>query len=155
MHHPMPRIYCCFIHFILFLSYPRSTKLKRGTLVSPCPSVCGQNRVRCASSTIQATSISYLHHLINQLQKVCHVLSFVKNSKIWIFDNFFKFAPFTLSCDHIMWMLKVDSASELLLQQLLIFCDDTSRCFTKHTFRVWPKLQFYIFGKCLHLYLFA
>ena len=44
-----------------------------------------------------------------------------------------------------MWMLKVDSSSEFLLQQLLIFRNDTSRWFIKHTFRVWSKLQFCIF----------
>ena len=38
-------------------------------------------------------------------QKVCSVLSFVTNSKIWIFGSFFKFLPFTLSCVHVMWML--------------------------------------------------
>ena len=37
---------------------------------------------------------------------------------------------------------------EFLLQPLLIFHDDTSRWFTQHMFRVWPKLQisnFHIF----------
>ena len=43
--------------------------------------------------------------LNNQLQKVCRVLSFVTNSKIWIFGNFFKISPFTLSCVHVMRML--------------------------------------------------
>ena len=41
-----------------------------------------------------------------------------------------------------MWVLKVDSSSEFLLQQLLIFRNDTSKWFIKHTFRVWSKLQF-------------
>ena len=43
-----------------------------------------------------------------------------------------------------MWMWKVDSSCVLLLQQVLIFHDDTSRWFDKHTFR--PKLQICIFG---------
>ena len=68
-------------------------------------------------------------HLINQLQKVCHVLSFVKNSDIFIFGNFFKFASLTLSCVHVMWMLYVDSSS-VFLRELLISHDDTSRWFT-------------------------
>ena len=45
-----------------------------------------------------------------------------------------------------MWMLKIDSSSVLLLQQLLIFHDDTSKWFDKHTFRIWSQLQFCIFG---------
>ena len=43
-------------------------------------------------------------------------------------------------------MLKVDSSSELLLQQLLVVYDDTSRYFDQYTLRVRPKLQFCIFG---------
>ena len=43
-----------------------------------------------------------------------------------------------------MWMWKVDSSSVLLLQQLLIFHDDTSRWFNKHAFR--PKVQICILG---------
>ena len=80
-------------------------------------SVCGQNRVRCVSFTILAVSISYLHVLLTNFRRgvVCWVLW-----KIWIFGNFLKFAHFTLPCVHTMWMLKVDSASELLLQQLFI-----------------------------------
>ena len=50
-----------------------------------------------------------------------------------------------MSCVRVMWMLKVDSSSEFLLQQLLILRNDTSRWFIKHTFRVWSKLQFCIF----------
>ena len=42
-----------------------------------------------------AYSSDWIHfifiHLIKQLQKVCHVGSFVQNFKIWIFGNFLKF----------------------------------------------------------------
>ena len=47
-----------------------------------------------------------------------------------------------MSCVHSMWMFKVDSSSQLLLQRLLMFCDDAS----KYTFRVWSQLQFCICG---------
>ena len=72
--------------------------------------------------------------------------AFCEKLKNLNFVNFFKFAPFTLSCVHVMWISKVDSLSEFLLQQLLIFYDDTSRWFNKHTLRVWPKLQFCSLG---------
>ena len=46
--------------------------------------------------------------LINQLQKVCCILGLVIYSFwIWIFGNFFKFVTLTLSCVHVMWMLKL------------------------------------------------
>ena len=115
----MPQIYCCFIQFILFLLYPRSTKFKRGgTLVSLCPSVRLWTE-SCPLCIVHNTSgIHFIFtHLIDQLQKGCRMLSFVK---IWIFGNFLKFAHFTLPYVHTIWMLKVDSASELLLQQLFI-----------------------------------
>ena len=57
---------------------PPPMKLKGGTLASPCLSVhlsvCGQNRVRCVSSTILAASISYLQILSTNLCVVCWVL---------------------------------------------------------------------------------
>ena len=67
-------------------------------------------------------------HLSNPLQWVCSVLSSVKSSKILIFSNFSKFAP--LICVHVLRMLRVDSSSGFLLQQILIFRDNTSRWFT-------------------------
>ena len=75
----------------------------------------------------------FTHH-INQLQKVCRVLSHVQNYKIQNFVKFFKFATFTLS----MWIFKVDFSSKFLLQQLLIFHDDTSR---------WFKLKLFLLKK--------
>ena len=54
-------------------------------------------------------NISRIHFIftdvINQLQKVCRALSFVTNSNLLIFGNFFKFSPLTLSYVHVMWML--------------------------------------------------
>ena len=91
------------------LLYPRSTKLKGVYWLHVVRlSACGQNRVRSVSSKIHAGSIFIFTHFINQLQRVCCVLSFVTNYIIWIFGNFFKFAH--LTCVHVMWMLKVDSS---------------------------------------------
>ena len=45
-----------------------------------------------------------------------------------------------------MWMLTVDSSCDFLLQKLLIFHDDTAIWFTLYEVKVWPKLQFGIFG---------
>ena len=60
-----------------------STKLRRGVhwfhLVRL--SVCGQNRVRSVSSENTSRIHFIFTHLINQLQKVCHVLRFLKNLK--------------------------------------------------------------------------
>ena len=84
---------------------PRSTKLKGGILVSPCPSVCpsvcGQNRVRSVSSTILARSISYLHILSSNLRRciTCDFFFFkIEVLKIWSFGKFFKIVTLTLSC---------------------------------------------------------
>ena len=101
--------------------------------LSVCLSVCGQNCVHWFS-TVLAALTSYLHILI-----VHRVLWDIKNLN---FGNFFKSSPLTMSCVHLMWLLKVDSSSQLLLQQILMVCDDAS----KYMFRVWPKLQFCIFG---------
>ena len=95
-------------------------------------SVCGQNRVRSVSSAISSGSISYLHMLLTYFRR-CRVLSCIKNYKVWFFGNFFKFARLTLSCVHVMWMLQVDSSSEILLKQLLILHDDASRWFTQQS----------------------
>ena len=68
------------------------------------PSVCGQNRAPLCIIHNTCRIHFIFTDLINQLQKVCPVLSFVTNSKILFFGNFFKFSPFTLSCVHVMWM---------------------------------------------------
>ena len=114
-HLPMPRIYCCFIHFILFFYYTptltpphpqRSWKGYTGFTLPVCPSVRLWAE-SCPQCIIQNTNCIHFifTDLINQLQKVCRVLSFVTNSKIWNFGNFFKISPFTLSCVHVMRML--------------------------------------------------
>ena len=57
------------------------------------------------------SQIQFIFTHINQLHKVCHVLNFVKNSKISNFGNFFKFAPLTLSFwpgiqyESIVWVI--------------------------------------------------
>ena len=135
---------------VFFLSYPPPPPQRScsgGTLVSHSPSVrlWTESCPLCISHNTSRIHFKFTD-LINQLRKVCRVLRFVKNSKIWIFGNFFKCSPFTLSCVHVMWMLKVYSPSEFLYQQLLILHNDTSRWFTKHTLQAWPKLQFCIFG---------
>ena len=74
---------------VLSISYcfyytARSTKLKG--VYSFHLACLGQNRVRCVSSTILAISIS--QPTSESVSRV-NMLSFVKNSKIWIFANFF------------------------------------------------------------------
>ena len=99
-------------------------------------------------------------HLINQLKKVCLMVSLFIYlffySKIWTFGNSFKFVTLTLSCVHVMWMWKLIPYLEFLLQPLWIFHDDTSRWLTKHKVLVWLKLLFSIFGLFIfHLCLFT
>ena len=67
--------------------------------------VCGQNRVRCVSFTVPAALISYLHILSTNFRCVVQWVSW-KISK-FDFGNFFKFAPFALSCVHVMWKVKI------------------------------------------------
>ena len=63
-------------------------KLKRGKLVSPCqsvhPMVCPSlDRIMSALYFHNTSQIHFIFtHHINQLQKVCRVLSHVKNYKI-------------------------------------------------------------------------
>ena len=86
-----------------YLLYPRSTKLKGGILVSPCPSVCpsicGQKCSCSVSCTIVAGSTSCLHILLSNFRKcaACNFFLFFQNSKIRIFGKFFKFVTLTLS----------------------------------------------------------
>ena len=144
--HPMPRIYCCFIHFILFLLYPaqRSSRGYTGLTMPVCPSV---DRI------YNSSRIHFIFtHLIDQLQKGCRMLSFVKNLNFW---QFIKFAPFTLPCVHIMWMSKSWFRIRVVIAATFYFYDETCRYFTKQTFLVWPKLQFCIFGKCFQLCIFT
>ena len=79
-------------------------------------------------------------HLINQLQKLCSMLRFLKSLKFWQFIWNCNFDFVLCLCN-----INVDSWPEFLLQPLLIFYDDTSRWFTQHKFRVRPKLQIPIF----------
>ena len=79
-HLPMPRIYCSFIHFILSFPAQRSWIGVYWFHLARL-SVCGQNRVRCVSSTVLTALISYLHILSTNFRR-CRALSFVKNSKI-------------------------------------------------------------------------
>ena len=75
---------------------PRSTKLKRGILVSHCPSV----RLRTESFPLSILhNTNCLHfiftRLINQLEEVCRALNFMTNSKIW---------TFTISLNWHIWL---------------------------------------------------
>ena len=106
----------CVLHWFMvtIIFTPRSTKLKGGIQVSPCPSVSPSVRpssVRlwkesCPLCIINNSSriLFIFTHLSIQLQKVCRVM---KNSIIRIFGNFFKSTPLIFSCVHVMWMLKV------------------------------------------------
>ena len=157
----MPRIYCCFIHCVLFcfLLYPPQRRWGVGVGVVGVGvgwgglgwgggvgvgwggvgwggvgvgvgvggvggggvhwfhiarlSVCGQNRVRCASATILPHPF-HIYRSYHPTSEGVLCVTFCKNSKIWIFGNFFKCSPLTLSCVYVMWMLKVDSPSEFL-----------------------------------------
>ena len=120
--------------FLLYPPPPPSAikEVEGGILVSPCSSVrlsvCRQNRVRCVSSTVLAALISYLHSVTSyqQTSEGVSCIEFCDESQNLNFGNFLKFAPIIMSCVHVMWMLKVDCLSESILQQLLIFYDDTS-----------------------------
>ena len=78
-------------------------------LVSPCQSVCLWRTESCPLFIFHNTN--WIHFictcLVNKLQKVWRVFSFLKNYKIRIFGNFFKFVTLTLSCVHAMWRLKL------------------------------------------------
>ena len=77
------------------------------------PSVCGQNHVRSASSTILVGSISYLHILSSNFRRcvACNVCS--KNQKIvWNFGEFFEFLSLTfiffwlgIQYDSVVWVI--------------------------------------------------
>ena len=79
--------------------YPRFNEVERGVywyhLVRL--SVCGQNRVRSVSSTILIGSLSYLHILSSNFRRCVACKCPSQNSKIWNFDEFFKFVTLTLS----------------------------------------------------------
>ena len=73
---------------------PVSPKPKGDILVSACPSA--RPSVRRWKETCplcifhNSNRIHFIYtHLINQVQKVCHVLSFYKTSRIWILLNVF------------------------------------------------------------------
>ena len=74
---------------------------------SDCRFVClwTELRLLCIFHNTSQIHIIYTH-LINQLHKMCHVLRFLKNSKIRIWGYFFKFVNLTLYRVHVMWMLK-------------------------------------------------
>ena len=50
-----------------------------------------------------------------------------------------------MNLSHRFQFFIASSSKFFSLQQFLIFHDDTSRWFTKHKFRVWSKLQIWIF----------
>ena len=105
---------------VLSISYcfyytTRSTKLKG--VYSFHLALCGQNRVRCVSSTILAISISHLHILSTNFRRCVGW----KIPKFEFFANFFQFTPLALSCVDVMWMFKVDSSSKLQFCIFVIF----------------------------------
>ena len=71
---------------------------------SVCPSI-RPSRILCLLCS--AYSSGWIHfiftHLIKQPQKVCRVLSFSQNLKIWNFGNFSKFVTLTSSCLIYLW----------------------------------------------------
>ena len=137
----MPRIYCCFIHFILFFIIPLLNEVEgvyTGFTFPVCPSM---------DRTVSAVYLpQYYSHILSPNVRRCVALWVCEKFQNLNFGNFFKFAPFTLSYVHVVWMIKVDSSSMLLLKQILIFRGETSSWFDKRKFRVRPKLQLRIFG---------
>ena len=103
-------------------------------------SVSGQNRVCSVSSTILTGSISYLDILSTNFRR-CVMSYFFFNSKIFIFGNFFETVTFSLSCVHVISMLK-------LMPDLRFYCshfDDTSKWFTEHKFLGLAKIANFYF----------
>ena len=101
--------YCFFIIIPPPPPHPIPNEVEGGFTGFTLP-VCPSVRLwaeSCPQCIIQNTNCIHFifTDLINQLQKVCRVLSFVTNSKIWNFGNFFKISPFILSCVHVIRML--------------------------------------------------
>ena len=80
---------------------PRSTKLKGGILLSPCPSVCPSVRLSVCPSVDKIVSALYLvqyspdpFHIYTSYQATSEGVLRV----FWNFGKFFKFVTLTLSC---------------------------------------------------------
>ena len=101
-------------------------------------SVCGQNRVRSASSTILAGSFSYLYILWSNFRRcvACKVF-FLQNSKILNFGKFFKFVTLTLfSFDLGSNMGNQEAAGGIFRTQDFYHYDDVIKW--KQFPRYWP-----------------
>ena len=69
----------------------------------PCP--------LCSAYSSGWIHFIFVHH-IKQLQKVCHMYSFLQNFKIWIFGNFFSICSFDFVlfwlgvwCESLVWVI--------------------------------------------------
>ena len=127
---------------------PRSTKFRGGG------GYTGFTLPVCPLCIVHNTSrIHFIFtHLIDQLQKGCLMLSFVKNLNFW---QFFKICTFHFALCPYNVNVKSWFRIRVLIAATFYYYDDTSRYFTKQTFRVWPILQFCIFGKCFQLCIFT
>ena len=98
-----------------FLPYT-STKLKvgyTGFILSLCMFVCPSVLLWTELCLLCIFHNTYFTHITNQLQKVCHLLSFYNDSKIWIFVKFL----FTSDCwTHYMTMTYDPTHDDLDLQ---------------------------------------
>ena len=67
------------------LIYPRRQwNWRRGILVSPCPSACGQNSFRAVLFTILAGYILYLHSLATNFSRCVAYWDFFNSSRIFL-----------------------------------------------------------------------
>ena len=106
-----------FVVWIQHLSLcPTHNKVVGGILVSlrlsvrrsVRPSICPTSRVRSVAPTVLVESISYLHILSSNFQKVCRILKF-QNLNFW---QFFKICNFDLVffwlgiwCESLVWVI--------------------------------------------------
>ena len=109
---------------------PLQRSWKWGMLVLPCPSVhpsvCDRSRVRTARSAMLRRIYFIFRHFIHQLQKVCYVLRFFLNSKIWMSADFCSiryFRYFSLTkCTLFQWMLLIKVSNHDKDNKIWILC---------------------------------
>ena len=104
---PMPRIYCCFIHFISFFIISPLNEVEwvyTGFTMLVCPSVD-----RIVSGVYLPQYWPHSFHIYTAYQQTSESVLWFECCETFQnlnFRNFFKFAHFTLSCVHVMWKVK-------------------------------------------------
>ena len=127
---------CRLYRYLLYYT-PLLNEVEGGILVSACPSVrpWTESYPLCIFHNTSQIHLIFTD-LNNQLQKLCYMLKLSENFNfLAIFYNLFKLAPLTLSCVHVIWMLKVDSSSEFLAatKQLYEWSSPSVRLSVRHT----------------------